>query len=291
MSGERPGFRGIPYAMEAELRALPPAQRAILLSLAFLAEWEARSYDVRGVLVALDVGEALISYEGLARDLRANVDLARRAIRSGVRIGLIHARRAIPAPVTPRATGDATYRATPHGTPPTVVRFLRHREILWARENGATPCATPCASGDATNPQITGSQDTGRIPSPAARARARRADHKAPDPRHAPLTERLAATFAEVRGTSYAHGGGRDAKAIADLLRFAGGNVEEVDRRWRRALDLGPKWPGCATFAALALRWNDLAPLAEPHLGVAPASRHVEGFVDVGAVLAKRGRP
>jgi hypothetical protein len=38
-------------------------------------------------------------------------------------------------------------------------------------------------------------------------------------------------------------------------------------------------------------RWNDLAAPAEPHLGVAPASRHAEGLLDVDAFLANGGRP
>jgi hypothetical protein len=299
MSGERPGFRGIPYAMEEELRGLPPAHRSVILSLAFLAAWEATTCDVDGVAVPLDRGEALVSARGHAKLLNLGPgskgsSLFRRALDAGRRIGLLSTRPARPKVDAPPDARTGAPPDAPRDAPPTVVRFLRHREILWPNTKGDAPAdAPPGAPADAradTIPQITASQITGEIPSPAARGRGRQAGaSKPPDPRHAPLRDRLAATFAEVRGTPYGFAGGKDGKAIADLLRLSAGNAEEVIRRWRRALDLGAKWPGCSSLALLAARWNDLAAPAEPHLGVAPASRHVEGPVDVRAMLAAPG--
>jgi hypothetical protein len=175
---ERGGFRAVPYAMEAELRAVAPAQRAVLISLAFQAQWTPADVDVDGVRVRLDVGEALVSSRGLAVLLRLGdgsrgASLARRAIESGRRIGLIATRAARPtgdAPLgAPRgARGDAP-RSAPCDAPPTIVRFLRHRGILWqASESDAPPDAPRGARGDVPGdaqgdaiPQGTAPQDTG----------------------------------------------------------------------------------------------------------------------------------
>jgi hypothetical protein len=74
------------------------------------------------------------------------------------------------------------------------------------------------------------------------------------------------ADFAEARGAAYCHAGPKDAKAVASLLALgtqaAGpdGAADEVRRRWRRALALGEKWPGCASLALLPGRWNEIGP-------------------------------
>ncbi|WP_242352408.1 hypothetical protein [Anaeromyxobacter sp. SG64] len=78
------------------------------------------------------------------------------------------------------------------------------------------------------------------------------------------LTETLAATFLAMRGVPYGHNGGRDARAVADLLRLSRGDIAEVERRWQRALTLGTRWPGCSTIAHLRDRWNDLAGAGAP---------------------------
>jgi hypothetical protein len=98
-------------------------------------------------------------------------------------------------------------------------------------------------------------------PSPAAPAagRRRKAEGKEPDPRHRPLQELLEATYRELKHVAYGFQG-RDAKAVAELLRLSAGAIDDVEARWRRGLALGSKWPGCGSIAALAARWNDLAP-------------------------------
>jgi hypothetical protein len=170
---ERSGHRGIPYAMEEELRDFPVAQRSVLVSLAFEAMWEPGVVPWRGQRITLDVGEALVSYEGLVRTLRLASDpgvrdpvkLVRRALASGCRLGLIDVRAAVPEGGTPCGTGNGTYRGTPHGTPPRIVRFLRHRPILWPDTELGTPRGiprgTPCGTEGGTIPQITGTQGTG----------------------------------------------------------------------------------------------------------------------------------
>jgi hypothetical protein len=284
MMREREGFRSIPYAMEAQLRALPIGQRSILISLAFDAAWEPVDIDVRGVRVRLDVGEAMIGYEALARDLRVSVGLVRRAIASGSRIGLITARRAIPKVGTPPDTPCDTYSGTPYGTPPTVVRFLRHREILWPTEKRGTPCDTPPGTprdrgGDTIPVDQQSRRSVDTLPSPSARARSQRPKGLAPtlpsDGAHSALTERLCATFAEVKGVPYAFNGGRDGKAVADLLRLSKGDIDDVDRRWRRALSLGDRWPGCSEVAQLPGKWNTLAPTIDANGYTSTGKRRV----------------
>lgn len=78
------------------------------------------------------------------------------------------------------------------------------------------------------------------------------------DARLKPLTERLVATFAEVRGSKYLHAGVEDATGLKRLLAVA--TDDEVDRRWRLALKAAG-WPGTSSLAQLAgsKRWNDLA--------------------------------
>ncbi len=72
------------------------------------------------------------------------------------------------------------------------------------------------------------------------------------------------AVFKDERRTEYGIQG-RDGKAIADLLRLSSGNVDEVETRWRRALKLGAKWPGCGSLPALVSKWNELAAGIDPH--------------------------
>lgn len=97
-------------------------------------------------------------------------------------------------------------------------------------------------------------------------------EHRAPNELHAgrtkPLTERLVATFAQVRGSKYAFGGIEDATGIKRLLEW--GTDDEIDRRWRLALSKGQDWPGTSSIAQLASakRWNDLATVKEPFVSV-----------------------
>jgi hypothetical protein len=74
----------------------------------------------------------------------------------------------------------------------------------------------------------------------------------------------LTAAFLEVRGTKYGFRGGRDASAIRDLLPL--GSDEEIEGRWRRALRLSPKYPGCLDLKAFVANWNALGTKVVPDL-------------------------
>ncbi len=134
-----------------------------------------------------------------------------------------------------------------------------------AASRNVTECLEPVTPSPVESQPVTPSCAVPSVP-PEPEAAATRASARvkrgpdAPNPRHRPLQDRLEAVFREVRGSAYGFQGGKDAKAIANVLRWSDGDLDEVERRWRRGLELGGKWPGCATIAHLADKWNELAP-------------------------------
>jgi hypothetical protein len=73
---------------------------------------------------------------------------------------------------------------------------------------------------------------------------------------HQKLTNKLADTFQEVRGSKYLHQRGKDGVALKELLKIA--SEEEILSRWARGLK-GTGWHQVSTFAQLRQKWNDLA--------------------------------
>ena len=143
---------------------------------------------------------------------------------------------------TKRVASDTKHVAT--DTP-------RHAATRADTPSRAVPClAVPCLETTCGQP----SADP-----PAVNGPTKAKKEKPTDPRHQPLVERLTATFLAVRGTKYGFGGVKDAAAVTSLLKLSDGNADEVDRRWRRALELNDKWPGCSTIALLPAKWNELA--------------------------------
>jgi len=143
------GFRAIPYALEEELRQIPPVQRSIITSIIFLASWQAGSAHVRGVQVPLDFGEALVGYESTAKTLRLpgahtkGAKQVKRAVASARRLGIFETRPALHPNGTPCVTGDRPppdgYRGTRSGTPPTIVRVVKYRDMIWLLGKGGSP--------------------------------------------------------------------------------------------------------------------------------------------------------
>lgn len=89
---------------------------------------------------------------------------------------------------------------------------------------------------------------------------ARPSSQKKPASDYRELTDSIYALFLEVRGVKYEFQKGPDGPALSWLQKQERG---EVERRWRRGLELGNKWPGVATIAQLRSRWNELAPQAQ----------------------------
>jgi hypothetical protein len=61
--------------------------------------------------------------------------------------------------------------------------------------------------------------------------------------------------FLETRGDAYGFQGGKDAKAVAELLRLSGGNEDEAERRWRVGLGEAG-FRRCDTLHDLSTKWN-----------------------------------
>src|SRR5467141_1025117 len=119
VNGDAGGYVANPRAMYEVARKLPLEQRWLLFELAHDARWEAGIVTVRGVEIALDVGELLISLDGLAEKHGMSVDQVRRALKTFERLGIISRRQAATLPATSPATGAATLPATQTATPPT----------------------------------------------------------------------------------------------------------------------------------------------------------------------------
>lgn len=94
---------------------------------------------------------------------------------------------------------------------------------------------------------------------------------KTTDPRVKAWTAALVADYQTARGEPYAHGGAKDTEGVKRLITASGGDLAVAEVRWRRGLALGSKFPGVATLAALAARWNDLA--ADPGRNGTPPHR------------------
>lgn len=93
------------------------------------------------------------------------------------------------------------------------------------------------------------------------------------DPRHAPLVERLVAIFAELRGTPYAFGGGKDARAVTRLLAL--GSDSEIEARWRNALARADRWEGFLSLANLPGHWNEVS---APPVRLGPDGRPLKTY-------------
>lgn len=86
---------------------------------------------------------------------------------------------------------------------------------------------------------------------------------KPTDPRRAPLSDAMVADFLDARGAAYDFDGGRDGKALSELLTK--GPDEEIRSRWRKGLN-GAGFYRVSSFAQLAAKWNDITGNTGPPL-------------------------
>lgn len=100
-------------------------------------------------------------------------------------------------------------------------------------------------------------------PAPVKRAKPKAEPKAEPDPRHHPLKLRLQAAFKATRGAEYAFGGGKDARALSNLLAKPGADEAEIERRWIRGLQ-GQYHERCDTIFDLDRKWNTLTGNAQP---------------------------
>ena len=136
-------------------------------------------------------------------------------------------------------------------------------------------------------PKASGGDALGRSPeTPSQRAAsseqraATTKEELAPASRTRVLSDRLVASFLDVRGTAYLFTGSKDGPALARLLKICDSD-DEVDRRWRAGLR-AQGWGQVSTVAQLAAKWNDLT--APPAKGAAPPTT---GYQGGGAITAE----
>lgn len=105
--------------------------------------------------------------------------------------------------------------------------------------------------------------EPGHVPGSTATSDERLAKEEEEEPaRPRVLSDRLVATFFELRRTPYKFASSTDGPALARLMKATDDNGE-VDRRWRIGLN-NLRWPQVNTIAQLDSKWNDLT---APSLG------------------------
>jgi hypothetical protein len=144
------------------------------------------------------------------------------------------------------------------------------------REEASPPAPADDFAGESETPEEAATK--------AARVTAHFQKNRVPG-----LAWSLADAYQEVRGEKYAHGGAKDTKALGRLVKIA--DNAEINRRWRHALALGSKWPGCSTFAGLASKWNDLAAPAGGNGRSGPELLDLCGTDENGFTIYGKGTP
>lgn len=259
------GFLALPRRLCASsfFRSLRPDERSVLLEMLLAARYgDGGEFWFAGQRIPLAIGELIDSEEVLAKRAGTTRKVARTVIRKCITAGVITRRRAHPS-----------------GRCPHVITVVDYGRIRYAGgeagpRNGQPTGQERANEGPANGPhQNKGNQgEPGNPGEPtfalAPAAPRGRGKAKKTDPLHKPLLDRLAAVFREVRGIEYriVHGG-KEGKAVTDLLVASSGDVAEVETRWRRGLSA--RFP-VHSFAALASRWNELGAVSPHAKGATP---------------------
>lgn len=255
------GFLALPRRLcaSAFFRSLRADERFVIVTMLLRAQWAPGEFFFGGRRYSLPVGSFIDSEDAIAAVAGSTRKTVRTVIRKAVAAGLITRAKAHPAGQCPHVTTVCGYERITFDPAAAGQRTglpLGHE----GAKSGPTDGPLTGHQWAPSNKGTRGTMEPGNTssPSPAAPPPEKRGrkNRREPDPRHRPLQQRLEAIFSEVRGEPYVFGGGRDAKAISSLLHR---DVDEVERRWRRALELGTKYPGCATIALLPGRWNELS--------------------------------
>lgn len=248
-------------------RSLRGDQRAVFMTLLLLANWKPAKARWRDQWYEVKRGELSHSMSSIAEEANVGIKVVRTTIEA-----LMADDRQVGGN-GPAIVAKYPISGTGPGTGPrilTVVNYDKYQALSGEAGTGAGTDPARVGHGPGTDPaqrepfkpvepseQRSFCGKPSASPPPVEPAKAKK--EKPTDPRHQPLTERLVASFLEVCGVKYGFGGGRDAKAVSELLRLSDGDLDEVDRRWRAGLSLGDKWPGCSTICGLPAKWNELA--------------------------------
>ena len=261
--------------LDAEpVRSFTALQRSVYHALNQLANRAELPWHHHGRLVGVvRRGELTHDVRSISEHAKVSKDVTQGVIEALRRASLLEwveptsepTREATISPTTKPASGPTRARKL------RLVHYLR-KSAMADEEPTSEPTTERTshpASGPTTEPTEIRRSDrsdsqTSLLPSPVAPARAqakRRTRTGEPDPRHRLLQGQLEAIFRDVRGSAYGFQP-RDGKAIADLLRLSGGDVPEVERRWRVALTENG-FRRCDSIHELAaVKWNAYAPAA-----------------------------
>jgi hypothetical protein len=294
----------LPYPLLEDLLKMKGPHAKLGLRLMQLAGWKAK---VTPDGIELDAGELLLALRSRAfwapiePDTKlteaGRVSLLRRALERLERDGIISVR-----PARRTGTASGTSSNTPTDTPPTIVRFLKYRDILWPANGDATqgptrqPTREPTHDTDtipANNPTHQAGEGEGGSSDATATATLPRLPQP-PDAIRA-LLDLLATAFHDIKGVAYQHASRgavvADRRAAAELLAVPGIQAETIEQVWRWALPQ-TDWPRIDTIPDLARLWVSVAPRAliacRESAAANPSARAAPLTCPVWAEMARR---
>jgi hypothetical protein len=295
----------LPYPLLKYVLGLKSDYEKLTLRLMQLAQWKPGTTE-NGL--AIDAGEVLISLRSrdvwdavrLDRQLgeAGRVSLLRRVLDRLERDGIITTR-----PAHQIDTKSETRSNTGSDRPPTVVRFLKYRDILWPRNQDSAQEPTRPSTQEATHGFDT--IPTSKATTPAVEEEgARRTATGSSEARPSPvgndevrsLEARAAAAYLEVKGLPYQHARKAavraDRRAAEELLSMPGSQADLIEQVWRWVLPQ-TTWPRIETLPHLAAHWGVVAPRAQLAARAAvstpqSSARHVPITCPVWAEMARR---
>lgn len=269
------------WPLYAHLRA---DQRHVVTTLLLMANWkDSELWTLRGP-VSVKRGQLVASEYAIAERAGCGRQVVRTVIALLEREGFL---ARVPAFSNP--TANPANARTPHLI--TITNYGRFQSVKDDGGNWANPAANqkptqsqpranleptpsepeepyepeePTGRGAAAAPADAAPEHAGTTPllfaSEPSRPRARKRASSNADPRHAPFMAMFFRVFQEVRGQGYVISRA-DGPQLSLWLKGAPADVTaaEAEVRWRRALTLGSKWPGCSSISHFVGRWNDLA--------------------------------
>lgn len=118
----------------------------------------------------------------------------------------------------------------------------------------ASPAQQPLLAVEVAPGQANGSE---AVPGkPARKPRQKPAESLEAASERRKLSDMLCAVFLELRGVAYSFDGAKDGRAVGRLLELSGGDLGEVERRWRQALGMQAGYLRAHGIAHFASAWN-----------------------------------
>lgn len=278
-SPDRPPFLAMPYPLDEYLDGLPGDWGKVARRLLRAAQWERGSS--RCGRYVLDAGEALIDerseklWGGLVLDRGALPVEGRRALIRRVLERLERDGVAERRPARVSGPGSDPKKSPRNGPTPTVVRFMKFREILWpasdesaqetaqetarkpALTRGPIPPAVPPAPPKAAAPERTSAVDAEAMPRRLLEVVDEGGGAPGPDPWPRATSFRHALTLRMARTVLYPIGG-HEPKIMASLQDSLGlmpedDAVETCAARVVEAVQLRRRQPGTMAYFAQVL--------------------------------------